>query len=140
QTFGEASPMGLLWTFMGSSTSYTVFSGLAEVIGGLLLMARRTTLLGALVCIGVMVNVVMLNFSYDVPVKLYSSHLLAMAFFLLLPDLRRLTNVLVLNRPAEPAAPRPLLTEGALRRAAPFLVAVLAIAYTGYGLYGSYDA
>jgi hypothetical protein len=63
-----------------------------------------------------------------------------MAFFLLLPDLRRLTNVLVLNRPAEPAAPRPLLTEGALRRAAPFLVAVLAVAYTGYGLYGSYDA
>jgi len=139
QPFGEASPMGLLWTFMGSSASYVVFSGLAEVAGGLLLMARRTALLGALVCIAVLVNVVMLNFSYDVPVKLYSSHLLAMALFLVLPDLRRLANVLLLNRPAEPAAPRPELTAGWLRRAAPFLVAALAVAYTGYALYGSYD-
>jgi NADH:ubiquinone oxidoreductase subunit K len=139
QTFGEASPMGILWTFMGASPSYVVFSGLAEMVGGLLLMVRRTALLGALVCIGVMVNVVMLNFSYDVPVKLYSSHLLAMAFFLLLPDLRRLTNVFLLNRPAEPITPHPPLTTGWLRRAAPFLVAVLAVAYTGYALYGSYD-
>ena len=139
QPFGEASPMGILWTLMGSSTAYTVFSGLAEMAGGLLLMVRRTTLLGALVSIGVMVNVVMLNLSYDVPVKLYSSHLLAMAFFLILPDLRRLVDVLLLNRTAEPAAPRQPLTTGWLRRAAPILQTVLVVAYTGYVLYVSYE-
>lgn len=101
QPFGESSPMGLLWTFMGYSTGYNVFTGGAEVLGGLLLFFRRTTTLGALVVIGVMTNVVALNFFYDVPVKLYSSHLLLMGVFLLLPDLRRLANVLVLNRPAE---------------------------------------
>jgi hypothetical protein len=139
QPFGEASPMGILWTLMGASTPYTVFSGLAEMAGGLLLMVRRTTLLGALVSIGVMTNVVMLNFSYDVPVKLYSSHLLAMGFFLLLPDLRRLANVLLLNRPAEPITPHPPLTTGWLRRASPVLLAVLVAAYTGYVLYKSYE-
>lgn len=101
QPFGDSSPMGLLWTFMGASVSYNIFTGLGELAGGLLLTARRTTLLGALVCIGVLSNVVMLNFSYDVPVKLYSSHLLAMAVFLTLPDLRRLADFFLLHRALE---------------------------------------
>jgi uncharacterized membrane protein YphA (DoxX/SURF4 family) len=103
EPIGETSPMGLLWTFMGVSTPYTVFAGAMEVLGGALLFFRRTTTLGALVTVAVMTNVVMLNLCYDVPVKQYSIHLLAMAVFLLLPDLRRLANVLVLNRTAEPA-------------------------------------
>jgi uncharacterized membrane protein YphA (DoxX/SURF4 family) len=105
--FGQMSPMGLLWRFMGYSTPYTVFTGLTEAIGGALLFFRRTTTLGALVVAGVMTNVVMLNLCYDVPVKLLSTHLLLMAVFLLLPELRRLANVLVLNRPAAPADLRP---------------------------------
>jgi len=103
QPFGDASPMGLLWTFMGASYSYNVFTGLAELAGGFLLTMRRTTLLGALLSAGVMSNVAMLNFSYDVPVKLYSVHLLAAAVFLTLPDLSRLAGFFVLNRGAGPA-------------------------------------
>lgn len=104
QPIGQASPMGLLWTFMGYSTVYTVFAGASEVVGGLLLFARRTVTLGALICAGVMANIVVLNFSYDVPVKLFSSHLLAMSLYLLLPDAGRLVRVLVLNRGVAPAA------------------------------------
>jgi hypothetical protein len=109
QPFGDASPMGLLWTFMGASASYNVFSGAGEMLGGLLLTTRRTTLLGALVCVGVLGNVVVLNFSYDVPVKLFSCHLLALAVFLAAPDARRLVNFFILNRTAEPTPLRPLL-------------------------------
>src|SRR5258706_790692 len=69
QPFGDASPMGLLWTFMGASVAYTVFAGLAELAGGVLLLFRRTASLGALVAIPVLTNVVVLNFCYDVPVK-----------------------------------------------------------------------
>jgi len=104
---GDLSPMGLLWTFMGYSTSYTFFAGAGEVLGGLLLFFRRTTTLGALVIIGVMSNVVMLNFSYDVPVKLFSSHLLLMALYLVAPDARRLADVLVFNRSTSGADLRP---------------------------------
>nr|AYM53924.1 membrane protein [Corallococcus coralloides] len=106
QPLGEFSPMGLLWTFMGYSPGYNLFTGGAEVLGGVLLLFRRTTTLGALVVIGVMVNVVALNFFYDVPVKLYSSHLVLMAVFLLLPDLRRLLDVLLFNRPTAPVEQR----------------------------------
>jgi len=109
-TYGESSPMGLLWTFMGASTAYCVFTGLAECVSGILLTMRRTTLIGALLCMAVMTHVVMLNFCYDVPVKLYSSHLLAMAGFLVIPDIRRVLNVLLLNKATPPALMQPLFS------------------------------
>src|SRR5262249_34050070 len=83
--------------------AYTVFSGMVEVTGGALLLFRRTTSLGAIVSGGALLNIVLLNFCYDVPVKLYSTNLLLMCIYLLAPDMRRLINVLVLNRPAPPA-------------------------------------
>lgn len=103
QPFGEFSPMALLWEFMGVSVSYNVFTGIGELACTALLLFRRTTTLGALLTIGVMSNVAMLNFSYDVPVKVFSTHLLLMACALVAADFRRFANVLVLNRPA-PAA------------------------------------
>ncbi|MCA9658562.1 MAG: hypothetical protein KC486_09470 [Myxococcales bacterium] len=90
QRFGDASPMGLLWTFMGYSPAYTIFTGALEVLGGLLLLSRRTALAGALLLVGVLANVVMLNLCYDVPVKQFSIHLLAMSLVLLAPQRRRL--------------------------------------------------
>ncbi len=98
QPVGECSPMGILWTFMGASIAYTIFAGASEVLGGVLLMFRRTTALGALVSVGVMTNVFVLNMCYDVPVKLYSFHYLAAAICLLLPDLSHLFSIFVLNR------------------------------------------
>lgn len=138
QPFGDSTRMELLWMFMGSSVAYNVFAGLAEMAGGLLLTLRRTTLLGALVCIGVMSNVVMLNFSYDVKVKQFSVHLLLMAVFLAAHGSRRLANLLVLNRPAEPEEVRPLFRRKWLARTAAAFAAVFILYETGRLLYGSY--
>ena len=139
QPFGDASPEGMFWTFMGVSMAYTIFSGLAEMVGGLLLVFRRTTLLGALVCIAVLTNVVMLNFCYDVSVKLFSSHLLALAVFLVLPDLGRLASLLVLNRKVEPVAIRPLFTRKWLVRGALVLRPVFAFGVAAFLLVQSYE-
>lgn len=97
KTYGESSPMNLLWTFMGFSVPYGVFAGLMELIPSILLLFRRTALLGALMLIGVLSNVVMLNFCFDVPVKLYSSHLLVMGVLIVLPDVQRLWDFFVKN-------------------------------------------
>jgi uncharacterized membrane protein YphA (DoxX/SURF4 family) len=105
--YGESSPMRLLWTFMGASESYTIFAGAGEVVGGLLLCTRRTTLLGSLVTFGVMSHVVALNFSYDVPVKLFSSLLVLMAIFLMAPDLPWMARVFVLGKRI---LPRPIVS------------------------------
>jgi hypothetical protein len=48
KTYGNSSPMGLLWTFMGSSWPYSAFGGAAEVLGGYLLFFRKTKALGLL--------------------------------------------------------------------------------------------
>lgn len=98
QTYGDSSPMGLLWTFMGASKSYNIFTGGVECLGGFLLFIPRLTTLGALVSIGALANIFMLNMSYDVPVKLYSFHLLLMAVVLAGPDLRRLADFFVFHR------------------------------------------
>jgi hypothetical protein len=101
EPYGNFSPMGNLWAFIGASRPYEVFVGCAEMLGGLLLIVPRTTILGALVALADLVQVFMLNMTYDVPVKLLSFHLLLMALFLLAPDLPRLWGFFFLNRPTD---------------------------------------
>lgn len=114
KTWGNSSPMNVLWAFMGASRPYTIFAGLGEVLAAVLLVWRRTAVLGALVSLGVMSNVLMLNYCYDVPVKIYSTHLVVMAVMIMLPDARRLLNLLVLNRTAERSDLRGVWRGGAL--------------------------
>jgi hypothetical protein len=90
QRIGDISPMRLVWTFMGYSAPYTVFAGLAEAIGGVLLLWWRTATIGALLIVVVMTNVVMFNLCYDVPVKIYSAELLVSAMLIAMPSARRL--------------------------------------------------
>jgi hypothetical protein len=138
---GQTSPMGLLWTMMGASPAYQIFGGIGELAGGLLLFWRRTTLLGALILLGVLANVVALNFCFDVPVKLYSSHLLAMALFLLAPHARRLLDVLVLNRPAAACELRPFpLQRRWVRGVALAAKVLIVLVYGGAPVYSSYQA
>lgn len=109
-TYGESSPMGLAWNFMGYSSGYNLFAGGAEVLAGVLLLWRRTATLGALVAIGVMANVAAMNFCYDIPVKLFSSTLLLMGLYLFACDGRRFVDLFIRNRPTEPADLSPHFT------------------------------
>ncbi len=98
---GNTSPMTLLWTLIGLVPLYERVCGAAEVLGGLLILFRRTALMGAVISAFVMTNVVLYNFFFDVPVKLYAVHLLLMAVFVMLPDVRPLWDFLVMHRPAK---------------------------------------
>ncbi len=98
KTYGNSTPMNLLWTFMGYSKTYTIFSGFGEILGGILLFFRRTTVMGCLVTIAIMLNVVMLNFSYDVPVKLFSCHLVLIAIFIVSPFIKKLIDFFIFQR------------------------------------------
>lgn len=98
QELGDFSPMGLLWNFMGYSKAYTNFTGVLEFVSGILLLSKYTTLLGALTTFGVMLNVMMLNYCYDVPVKILSTHLVLMSLFLVLMNSRRLFLFFIGNK------------------------------------------
>jgi hypothetical protein len=137
--FGDLSRMRLLWLFTGASTAYEVLVGSAEMLGGLLLLFRRTTLLGALVCAANLTMVVILNFCYDVHVKIYSMHLLFTALLLAAPDLRRLAGLLVFNRPVEPRKERPLFSDPRLNRLPQAVFLAFALYTTGSGFSYAWD-
>jgi hypothetical protein len=107
QSYGASSPMGLAWTFLGYSTAFGLFMGFFETIGGLLLVFRRTVLLGACIATTVTCNIVMINFCYDVPVKIFSTHLLLMSVFLIGTEGRRFINFFFLNRHVAAPSIRP---------------------------------
>jgi hypothetical protein len=100
---GELTPHRLLWSAIGFTRTYQVFSGAVECVGALLLFSRRTTTLGAVLLVGALTNVLMMNISYGVNVKVIAARLLVFALFLTIPDLGRMWRVLVLNRPTMPS-------------------------------------
>jgi uncharacterized membrane protein YphA (DoxX/SURF4 family) len=61
EPYGNFSPMGNLWSFIGASPSYEICVGCAEILGGILLIFPRTAMLGALVAFPDMTQVFLLN-------------------------------------------------------------------------------
>lgn len=100
---GDFYPWGILWASVGVAPAYEIFTGCAEVFGGLLLIVDRTATFGALVCLAEMIQIFMLNMTYDVPDKLLSFHLILLSLFLLVPDLPRLFNFFFFNRTTAPS-------------------------------------
>jgi hypothetical protein len=92
EPYGNFSPMGVLWYSIGASPAYEMFVGTAELFGGILLFFPRTSFFGAMVCLADAIEVFTLNMTYDVPVKLFSFHLIVMSVMLLGPELRRLVR------------------------------------------------
>ncbi len=105
QPLGDLNHYNLMWRFMAASKPYTIFCGSLEVLGGILLLVPRLANLGALVCVVVLSNVFALNVAYNVNVRLFSFNLLLIALFLAAPEVPRLVNVLILNRPVYPQLP-----------------------------------
>ena len=139
EPYGESSPMGLLWTLMGSSQSYTMITGFVELLAGVLLIVPRTAMLGAIVALGAMTQVFILNMCYDVSVKLRSFHLLVMSLFLLLHNLRRIANLFLFNRPVPAAAGTQLFKRRGLNRAAILFQILFGLAVLGAGLHQGYQ-
>ena len=135
EPYGNFSPMGVLWYSVGAAHAYESFAGCAELLGGTLLFLPRTATLGALVCLAESIQIFMLNITYDVPVKLFSFHLILLSLFLLSPEMPRLVSVLLLNRTAGPSTQPPLFTSRRANRIAVALQAVFGAYLIGMNLY-----
>ena len=87
---GNQGRFQTIWTMIGASPAYEMFTGLCEVIASLLLVFGRTYVFGCLFMCTVLCNVVALNIFYNIPVKMYSSLLLVCILFLLGSHMRKL--------------------------------------------------
>lgn len=92
----------LFWTSMGTSYGYNIFMGLAEVIPALLLFFRRTRYLGLLLLFIVLINVFLINLSFDISVKLFSGFLLIITGYLSIPVFVGLSSLLNSKYPGIP--------------------------------------
>ena len=100
QPLGEYSPMGLAWTYIGYSKGYNLLIGLVEILSGLLLF-RKTMIVGALITVATSINIMAVNYFYDVPVKMISTALLLFSLFLLLPYLKSLFTIFIVGKPVQ---------------------------------------
>ena len=136
QPYGSFSPMSVLWLQVGSSYPYEMALGAVEVVAGLLLFVPRTAVLGAAVSLASMAQVLLMNMTFDIPVKLLSLHLLLMSLVLIAPYFRRLTNVFVLQRACEPLTQPQLFTEDRKNRIAAWIQVAIGM---WVALSGGYD-
>ena len=63
---GEVSGFWLTWYYFGYSTFYGNLIALAQILGGVMLMFRRSTLLGACLLLPVITNIILVDIFYGV--------------------------------------------------------------------------
>jgi uncharacterized membrane protein YphA (DoxX/SURF4 family) len=85
---GEMTLSALLWTTIGSAPAYQVATGCVELLAGVLLLLPWTVPLGALLALVSMAQVLLLNLTFDIGVKLVTAHLIVLALILLVPAIR----------------------------------------------------
>ncbi len=115
---GNLSLNNLLWTSVGAAPGYQIFTGVAELLAGILLLIPATTLLGALLCLADLSLVLCLNLTYDIGLKLTTIHLILLTLYLLAFYRRRLVDFFVLHRATDSAGEPPLFRSAAANRGA----------------------
>jgi hypothetical protein len=96
---GDLSPFELLWTTFGYGRPYQIFTGFFEITGAILILFKRTRAAGLLVIASVMLNVIMLNYTYQIGVLITSFYIFLLALFLLAPYARPMLQFFFARRP-----------------------------------------
>ena len=62
----DASEFQMMWAFFGTTQAYPIIIGCFQVIGGILLIFRKTKLFGALLLTPIFINIILLNIFYKI--------------------------------------------------------------------------
>ncbi len=87
---GKISGFQMTWSFFGFSKVYNSIIACIQILGGMLLLFRRTALAGALFLLPVLLNIALIDFNYDIPAKDIITVLLLMDIFLVSISLKPL--------------------------------------------------
>lgn len=95
---GEFTPGKLYWLTTGVSPFFEVFAGIFELVATVLILFRRTTTLGALMMIAILLPIWFVNIGYDAGVEVTSLHILTLAILLLVKDIKAFWEILILHK------------------------------------------
>lgn len=87
--FGKLDQDILYWSVMGLSWKYSLFLGIIEVLVAIGLLFQKTRVLSLFIALFTIVHIVVINFSFDISVKLFSSFLLVINVALVYPFLKK---------------------------------------------------
>ena len=85
--FKDLSRDILYWSTIGTSRFYSISLGIIEVFTAVLILINRTRIVGFLLSIGIFINVILINFGFDISVKTFSVLLLTMAIWAISDEL-----------------------------------------------------
>ena len=103
--YGDFTTWKLFSLSLGIVPGYQAFLGAVELIAGILLLFRRTTVIGATIIIFFTGNVFVSNLAYEGGEVVYSFYLVTLALFLIVYDLQRIISLIVLHVAVAPAKP-----------------------------------
>lgn len=132
--YGDFLPWKIYYLSTGVATAgYEPTLGAIEILSGLLLFYRRTTIIGASIAFSVLVNIVLANFAYQLGEHIYSLYLLIVSAFLIAYDIPRLYNLLIKEKLAIADHFTPVFTyknAGRIRYAVKILLLLFVVFYT----------
>jgi hypothetical protein len=96
--FIDMAEKKLYWSHVGVSFGYTVFLGFAEFIPGILLLHRKTAVLGAALAAVVTFNICIANHAYDAGVAVPAAYFAIIGVFITWYDLPKIWNLIVKER------------------------------------------
>lgn len=79
--FGNLSKDIVFWSLAGSSKFYQFVSGAIELLAAVLILFISTRRLGLVLAVLIFVNVCLINFSFDISVKLFSLLMLSISIY-----------------------------------------------------------
>lgn len=81
--FGNLDQDILFWSVMGTSRGYSLILGSIEIGVALLLIFKKTRFLGLILAFFTFINILIINFSFDISVKFFTITLFLMTIFAL---------------------------------------------------------
>jgi hypothetical protein len=108
--YGDFNRWKLFSLSLGIVPSYELFLGIVETTLGLLLLYRKTASIAAFLILVFTGNVFVSNIAYEGGQEIYSLYLISLALFILAYDIKRIFNLLVLQKPTAPNTYKPALS------------------------------
>jgi len=136
---GDYAPFKLYWQIIGVSWEYQSFLGFLEIAIGIMMFFRATTVLGAILTIGVLFNIAHANLGYDGAVHVYSSYFVLLALFLLIQYLPNIWKLFIKGERVKPQYYYLDLTSTKSKAAAYYMLkgafVFLFVVINGFGMY-----
>lgn len=101
-TIGEYTAYKIYWQSVGVVIWYEIFLGFIEILAGALMFFRATSVLGAVINLGVLYNIAHANHAYDGGVHVYSAYFSLLSAFVLAHEVPYVWKLLIREKDVNP--------------------------------------